>query len=76
MDVRFARDAILQAEANRTAMRELIPTYLANTEVKLSKVESRLKDYRRGRRKPKRATLGSGAGWSGTSPDQTPDQAR
>ncbi|MCL4294282.1 MAG: hypothetical protein KJ077_01070 [Anaerolineae bacterium] len=57
MDVRFARDAILEAEANRTAMRELIPAYLANTEAKISKVESRLKDYRSGRHKPKRVTL-------------------
>ncbi|MCQ3979855.1 MAG: hypothetical protein DPW09_41085 [Anaerolineae bacterium] len=57
MDVRFARDAILEAEVNRMAMRELIPTYLANTEAKISKVESRLKDYCNGRRKSKRVTL-------------------
>lgn len=57
MDVRFARDAILEAEANRAAMQELIPTYLADTKVKISKVEKRLKDYLNGRRKPKRVTL-------------------
>lgn len=57
MDARFARDAILEAEANRTAMRELIPEYLANTAAKIAKVEGRLKDYRSGKRQPKRATL-------------------
>jgi hypothetical protein len=57
MDVRFARDAILEAAANQAALRELIPEYLANTKTKITKVETRLKDYRSGKRKPKRATL-------------------
>lgn len=57
MDVRFARDAILEAGANQTALRELIPDYLVNTKAKIAKVETRLKDYWTGKRKPKRATL-------------------
>ncbi|GIK42143.1 MAG: transposase [Chloroflexota bacterium] len=57
MDVRFARDAILEAAANQAALRELIPEYLANTKAKITKVETRLKDYWCGKRKPKRATL-------------------
>lgn len=57
MDARFARDAILEAEANRAAMRELIPEYLAHTEAKIAKGEVRLKEYRTGKRKPKRQTL-------------------
>jgi IS605 OrfB family transposase len=57
MDARFARDAILEAEANRSSMRELLPEYLANTKLKITKVEARLKDYRTGKRKPKRVTL-------------------
>ncbi|MCL4302089.1 MAG: hypothetical protein KJ077_40730 [Anaerolineae bacterium] len=57
LDARFARDAILEAEANRSSMQELMPEYLANTQRKIAKVEARLKDYRTGKRQPKRVTL-------------------
>lgn len=57
MDLRFARDAILEAAANQASLRELIPDYLANTKAKIAKVETRLRDYRSGKRKPKRTTL-------------------
>jgi IS605 OrfB family transposase len=57
MDARFARDAILEAEANRAAMRELLPDYLTNTKAKIAKVAARLNDYHTGKRQPKRVSL-------------------
>jgi len=57
MDARFARDAILEAQATRDAMRELLPRYIADTEAKMRKVERRLKQYREGRRRPRRTSL-------------------
>jgi hypothetical protein len=68
LDIRFARDAILEAEATRDAMRKLIPDYLAHTKAKIAKVEARLRDYRIGKRQPKRATLEVTLGTASRSP--------
>jgi len=57
MDARFARDAILEAQATRDALRELLPRYIADTEAKMRKVEHRLKQYREGKRCPHRTPL-------------------
>src|ERR1043166_6212364 len=39
LDARFARDAILEAQAVHTAMRELLPRYLADVEAKIGKTK-------------------------------------
>ena len=57
MDARFARDAILEAQATPDAVRELLPRYIADTEAKIRKVERRLKQYREGMRRPRRIPL-------------------
>ena len=57
MDARFARDAILEAQATRDAMHELLPTYVADAEAKIRKVKRRLSQYREGRRRARRASL-------------------
>jgi IS605 OrfB family transposase len=46
MDARFARDAVLEAQAIGKALRELMPDYLADTTAKLLKVERRLQRSR------------------------------
>jgi hypothetical protein len=46
MDARYARDAVLEAEAAGHALRELLPQYLAGTEAKIRKVEKRLQRCR------------------------------
>ncbi len=57
MDARFARDTILEAQATRDSLRELLPQYVADTQSKIHKVERRLKQYREGKRRPRRASL-------------------
>jgi IS605 OrfB family transposase len=56
MDARFARDAILEAEANRRSLRKLLPKYIANTTGKIRKAEVRLRQYRSGALKPYRVS--------------------
>lgn len=57
MDARFARDAILEAQATRDGVRELLPRYIADTQAKIRKIERRLKQYREGTRRPRRIPL-------------------
>ena len=57
MDARYARDAILEAQATRDSLRELLPQYLADTEAKIRKTEHRLKQYREGKWRPRRTPL-------------------
>ena len=53
LDARFARDAILEAQAVHKAMREVLPRYLADVEAKIGKTKRRLERYQNGQRKPK-----------------------
>ena len=48
MDARYARDAVLEAQAARDAMKELMPQYLADAEAKIHKVEKRLQRCKQG----------------------------
>lgn len=48
MDARFARDAVLEAQATGDALRALIPEYLANTEAKMRKAKKRLQRCQQG----------------------------
>jgi len=47
-DARYARDAVLEAQAARDAMKELMPQYLADTEAKIHKVKKRLQRCKQG----------------------------
>ena len=57
LDARYARDAILEAQATRDGLRALIPQYIADTEAKIDKVKRRLRHYRTGRWRPRRKAL-------------------
>ncbi len=57
LDARYSRDAILEAQATRDALRELLPQYIADTEAKIDKVERRLRQYRTGTWRPRRKPL-------------------
>lgn len=57
LDARYSRDAILEAQATRDALRELLPQYIADTEAKIDKVEWRLRQYRTGKWRPWRKPL-------------------
>ena len=46
MDARYARDAVLEAQAASDALRELLPQYLADTAAKIRKVEKCLQRCR------------------------------
>ena len=48
LDARYARDAVLEAQVAREAMKELMPQYLADTEAKIHKVEKRLQRCKQG----------------------------
>src|SRR5215472_3707269 len=50
LDARSARDAILEAQAVHRAMRELVPRYLADVQVKIERTQQRLEHYRTGQR--------------------------
>lgn len=57
LDARFARDALLEAQAVHKAMRELVPGYLADVQRKLAKTERRLEKYQSGQWKPHKKPL-------------------
>jgi len=57
LNKRYAEDATLQAKSIIDSQKVVLPLYLEAAERKIKKTKSKLKDYKEGKKKPKRADL-------------------
>jgi predicted transposase len=57
LNKRYAEDAVMRAQSIIDSQKELLPSYIENTESKIKKSEQKLDEYLTGKKRPKKVPL-------------------